>query len=57
MRNKIRGHARKVMLQIHRLNEFEKAFDDYLNGLAPVEYVRDRARKMLEIGLPDGRGI
>ena len=46
------GSARKYLLKIHRLAEFEMAFDDYLAGHCSSQRVRCRARKMLQCGLP-----
>ena len=37
---------------MHRLLEFEKAFDAYLEGKVNADFVRERAKKMLQIGLP-----
>jgi hypothetical protein len=48
----IKGRARWKSLQLHRLLEFEKVWDDYLTGRATAAQVRDRAKKMLAVGLP-----
>lgn len=47
-----KGKKRVQLLKIHRLLEFEKVFSSYLEGGASASYVRQRAKKMLEIGLP-----
>ena len=39
-------------LRLHRLAEFERAFNGYLEGRVPAAMVREWARKMLEVGLP-----
>lgn len=49
----VRGPARLLLMRMHRLLEFEQAFDDYLCGKCGAEEVRLRAKKMLAIGLPD----
>lgn len=41
------------LVQIHRLVEFEKVFSEYLSGGATADQVKERARKMLAVGLPD----
>lgn len=51
----VRGGQRLLDLQIHRLGEFHMAFDRYLNGRCPTNRVTERARKMLECGLPGSR--
>ena len=48
----VKGKERKAIVQLHRLVEFEAAFSAYLEGKASADYVRVRARKMLEAGLP-----
>jgi len=48
----IRGRARLRVIQLHRLLEFEKVFSAYLEGKASAVYVKVRAKKMLEVGLP-----
>jgi len=49
----VRGKARKRILQLHRLLVFEQTFNDYLAGKCSAERVTNRARKMLECGLPN----
>ncbi len=49
---KTRGGARYQLLKLHRLLEFEKVFSLYLQGKTTSSHVRQRARKMLEVGLP-----
>jgi len=44
--------ARVTLLRIHRLLEFQQAFDEYLAGRCPAAHVTERARKMLAVGLP-----
>jgi len=46
------GQGRKRLMQMHRLLEFQRAFDGYLAGRVSMAYVTARAKKMLEIGLP-----
>ena len=46
------GRARLTLLRMHRLLEFQAAFDEYLAGRCPAAHVTDRARKMLAAGLP-----
>ena len=46
------GRARLTLLRVHRLLEFEKAFDAYLRGECTAAYLSERARKMLACGLP-----
>jgi hypothetical protein len=48
----IRGRGRKVLLQYHRLYEFERVFSDYVAGRTTADHVRVRAKLMLEAGLP-----
>lgn len=52
----LRGAARVRLLQMHRLLQFEDAFNRYLAGTVSADQVRERARKMLEIGLPPFAG-
>jgi hypothetical protein len=47
-----KGHGRKVLLQYHRLYEFERVFDSYLAGETDAEHVKERATAMLQVGLP-----
>ncbi len=47
-----KGRARQGALQLHRLYEFEKAFNEYLIGRCPASMVKARAEKMLQVGLP-----
>lgn len=47
------GRARLRLVQMHRLIMFEEVFSDYLEGKATAERVRERARKMLAVGLPE----
>lgn len=51
-----KGRKRLQILKIHRLLEFERVFSSYLEGEASASYVRLRAKKMLEIGLPKLKG-
>ena len=44
--------TRKASLQLHRLLEFEKTWDAYLQGKTDAAHVTRRARLMLEVGLP-----
>lgn len=48
----VRGRQRLPILQLHRLLEFQKTFDLYLEGKATATQVRLRASKMLQCGLP-----
>jgi hypothetical protein len=48
----IRGKKRLTIIRLHRLLEFEKSFDKYLRGECTAAYVRNRAKKMLQAGLP-----
>lgn len=48
----VQGGMRLALLKIHRLLEFQDTFDKYLEGKATAAQVKDRAEKMLEIGLP-----
>ncbi len=50
---KAQGRARIKIMQLHRLLEFERVFTMYLEGKVTSEYVTIRAKKMLEIGLPE----
>jgi hypothetical protein len=43
--------AEKRILQLHRLVAFEDAFTGYLEGRVTAAQVKERAQKMLEIGL------
>ena len=52
MPHRIKGRLRLKRLRIHRLLEFQRAFDLYLEGMADADYVKARAKKMLEVGLP-----
>ena len=47
-----KGGVRLKVLQLHRLLQFQETFDKYLQGKVPASYVRLRAQKMLEVGLP-----
>ena len=44
--------ARLTLLRMHRLLEFQTAFDDYLAGRCSASHVSMRAKKMLDAGLP-----
>ena len=44
--------GRQGALQLHRLYEFEKAFNEYLVGRCPASRVKNRAEKMSQVGLP-----
>ena len=46
------GKARLQLLRMHRLLVFHQAFSDYLAGKVLGTYVAERARKMVEVGLP-----
>lgn len=48
----VKGRARLSILRLHRLIEFEHAFNLYLEGKVSAERVKVRATKMLEVGLP-----
>lgn len=48
----LRGRERLAVMRLHRLLEFEAAFDGYLQGQVSAAVVSSRARKMIEIGLP-----
>ena len=39
-------------LRLHRLHEFTRIFNLYLDGRVPAELVEARAKKMLAVGLP-----
>jgi len=49
----IKGGQRLKLLQYHRLIEFERVFSLYIEGKTSADRVRDRANKMLEVGLPN----
>lgn len=49
----VHGRTRLRLLQLHRLLEFEAAFDGYLRGECTAEFVKVRAKKMLACGLPE----
>lgn len=48
----LKGHKRLKVIQAHRLLEFERVFSLYLDGKATAGQVKERAKKMLECGLP-----
>jgi hypothetical protein len=48
----MRGRGRRVLLRYHRLFEFERVFSDYIEGKTTADHVRQRAKLMLEAGLP-----
>jgi len=48
----LKGNRRRVALKLHRLAEFDLAWDAYLNGRVSAVFVTYRAKKMLEVGLP-----
>ena len=50
-----KGRVKLQIVRIHRLLEFEKAFNRYLAGDCSADFVTYRARKMLEVGLPQLR--
>ncbi len=50
---KLSGNNRLEELRRHRLEIFEQVFTDYCEGKCPASYVSYRAKKMLEIGLPN----
>lgn len=50
--NGLRGKSRRTLMQLHRLIEFEKAFDAYLAGRVGPKFLKFRAQKLLAIGLP-----
>jgi len=52
----IHGKKRLALVRLHRLLEFEAAFDGYLSGRVSAAQVKIRAEKMLAIGLPKLRG-
>ncbi len=39
-------------VRIHRLHEFTRIFNLYLEGRVPADLVEARAKKMLAVGLP-----
>ena len=47
-----RGGERLLVMQMHRLLEFQKVFDLYLSGKVDAKKVKERAQKMLDVGLP-----
>jgi hypothetical protein len=46
----VRKGQRKPIIVQHRLIKFLEAFDKYLNGQVPAEFVADRGRKLKAIG-------
>jgi hypothetical protein len=47
-----RGISKKQRLPIirqHRLSQFEEAFDKYIRGEVPAEYVAERRKKLVAI--------
>ena len=48
----IHGRERLEVVRLHRLLEFERVFSLYLEGKVPASRVTERAKLMLEIGLP-----
>lgn len=49
------GRERLLLLQSHRLIEFERVFDLYLRGRTSAEHVSERAKLMLKCGLPGAK--
>jgi len=52
MPHRLRGRGRLLLLQCHRLQEFEEAFSGYLAGTVPDTRVTERARLLLQCGPP-----
>jgi hypothetical protein len=48
----LKGNYRRAALKLHRLAEFDLAWDAYLSGRVSAVFVTYRAKKMLEVGLP-----
>ena len=48
----LHGCARRSALQLHRMVEFDAAWDSFISGKCTAAFVTYRARKMLESGLP-----
>lgn len=48
----LKGTARIEAIQEHRLAEFTWIFNEFLDGKASAELVRERGRKLVAIGLP-----
>ena len=48
----LKGNHRRAALKLHRLAEFDLAWDAYLSGRVSAVFVTYRAKKMLEVGLP-----
>lgn len=48
----IHGKQRLSVLRLHRLAEFQRVFDLYLDGKTSSEHVTRRAKLMLAVGLP-----
>ncbi len=46
---KCKGHARIELLRQHRLDAFNRAFDQYCQGKCGAEHVKYRAAKLREI--------
>jgi hypothetical protein len=44
-----KGKARLTLLRMHRLPEFQNAFDAYLRGECTAVYLSDQAKKMLAL--------
>lgn len=49
----IQGPERLALLRLHRLIEFDRVFSAYLEGHATAQEVKERAKKMLAVGLPE----
>jgi hypothetical protein len=48
------GQDKLMILRLHRLLAFQEVWDKYLKGDSEISaiQVKDRAKKMLEVGLP-----
>jgi len=47
-----KGREKLDVIRLHRLLEFERVFDLYLQGKCPASRVTQRAKLMLQAGLP-----
>lgn len=50
--SRVRGRDRLALLRLHRLMEFNEAWDKYIAGQVTASFVKHRANKMLAVGLP-----
>lgn len=49
----LKGNERLELVRLHRLLEFDKVWELYLQGKTTAAMVKERADKMLEVGLPE----